>query len=68
VLIGRHAAGRGVGSVLGTLAGLALFAVIQNLIVQGFNLNSYVQQVVSGFPADRRGAAGTVVPSLASSG
>jgi ribose/xylose/arabinose/galactoside ABC-type transport system permease subunit len=40
-------AGR-VGSILGSLAGIALLFVIQNLIVQGANLNSYVQQVVSG--------------------
>ena len=34
--------------MVGTLAGIALLFVIQNLIVQGANLNSYVQQVVSG--------------------
>jgi ribose transport system permease protein len=34
--------------MVGTLAGVLLLFVIQNLIVQGANLNSYVQQVVSG--------------------
>ncbi len=49
VVIGGTLLAGGVGSIVGTLAGIALLYVIQNLIVQGFNLNSYVQQVVSGF-------------------
>lgn len=49
VVIGGTLLAGGVGSVVGTLAGVSLLYVIQNLIVQGFNLNSYVQQVVSGF-------------------
>ncbi len=49
VVIGGTLLSGGVGSMVGTLAGIALLYVIQNLIVQGFNLNSYVQQVVSGF-------------------
>lgn len=48
VVIGGTLLAGGVGSILGTLAGVALLFVIQNLIVQGANLNSYVQQVVSG--------------------
>ena len=48
VVIGGTLLSGGVGSILGTLAGISLLYVIQNLIVQGFNLNSYVQQVVSG--------------------
>ncbi len=48
VVIGGTLLAGGVGSIVGTLAGIALLYVIQNLIVQGFNLNSYVQQVVSG--------------------
>jgi len=49
VVIGGTLLAGGVGSITGTLAGAALLFVIQNLIVQGANLNSYVQQVVSGF-------------------
>lgn len=49
VVIGGTLLSGGVGSMVGTLAGAALLFVIQNLIVQGANLNSYVQQVVSGF-------------------
>ncbi len=49
VVIGGTLLAGGVGSIVGTLAGITLLYVIQNLIVQGFNLNSYVQQVVSGF-------------------
>ncbi|MET3807478.1 ribose transport system permease protein [Nakamurella sp. UYEF19] len=49
VVIGGTLLAGGVGSIVGTLAGIALLYVIQNLIVQGFNLNSYVQQIVSGF-------------------
>ena len=48
VVIGGTLLAGGVGSMIGTLAGVALLFVIQNLIVQGANLNSYVQQVVSG--------------------
>ncbi|MHA3703275.1 ABC transporter permease [Jatrophihabitans sp. YIM 134969] len=48
VVIGGTLLAGGVGSIIGTLAGVALLFVIQNLIVQGANLNSYVQQVVSG--------------------
>jgi ribose/xylose/arabinose/galactoside ABC-type transport system permease subunit len=48
VVIGGTLLAGGVGSILGTLAGVLLLFVIQNLIVQGANLNSYVQQVVSG--------------------
>ncbi len=48
VVIGGTLLSGGVGSMVGTLCGVALLYVIQNLIVQGFNLNSYVQQVVSG--------------------
>lgn len=48
VVIGGTLLSGGVGSVIGTLAGVSLLFVIQNLIVQGANLNSYVQQVVSG--------------------
>lgn len=48
VVIGGTLLAGGVGSIVGTLCGIALLFVIQNLIVQGFNLNSYVQQVVSG--------------------
>lgn len=48
VVIGGTLLAGGVGSMVGTLAGVSLLFVIQNLIVQGFNLNSYVQQVVSG--------------------
>ncbi|GAB2473844.1 ABC transporter permease [Jatrophihabitans fulvus] len=48
VVIGGTLLAGGVGSILGTLAGISLLFVIQNLIVQGANLNSYVQQVVSG--------------------
>jgi len=48
VVIGGTLLSGGVGSITGTLAGVLLLFVIQNLIVQGANLNSYVQQVVSG--------------------
>jgi ribose/xylose/arabinose/galactoside ABC-type transport system permease subunit len=48
VVIGGTLLAGGVGSMIGTLAGVLLLFVIQNLIVQGANLNSYVQQVVSG--------------------
>ena len=48
VVIGGTLLSGGVGSMVGTAAGIALLFVIQNLIVQGANLNSYVQQVVSG--------------------
>ncbi len=48
VVIGGTLLAGGVGSIIGTLAGVSLLFVIQNLIVQGANLNSYVQQVVSG--------------------
>ncbi len=48
VVIGGTLLSGGVGSIVGTLFGITLLYVIQNLIVQGFNLNSYVQQVVSG--------------------
>ncbi|HEY6749554.1 MAG TPA: ABC transporter permease [Mycobacteriales bacterium] len=48
VVIGGTLLAGGVGSVIGSLAGVLLLFVIQNLIVQGANLNSYVQQVVSG--------------------
>ena len=48
VVIGGTLLSGGVGSMIGTAAGVALLFVIQNLIVQGANLNSYVQQVVSG--------------------
>jgi galactofuranose transport system permease protein len=48
VVIGGTLLAGGIGSMIGTLAGVSLLFVIQNLIVQGANLNSYVQQVVSG--------------------
>ena len=48
VVIGGTLLAGGVGSMVGTFAGVMLLFVIQNLIVQGANLNSYVQQVVSG--------------------
>jgi len=48
VVIGGTSLSGGVGSMVGTLAVVLLLFVIQNLIVQGANLNSYVQQVVSG--------------------
>ena len=48
VVIGGTLLTGGVGSITGTLVGISLLFVIQNLIVQGFNFNSYVQQVVSG--------------------
>jgi ribose/xylose/arabinose/galactoside ABC-type transport system permease subunit len=48
VVIGGTLLAGGIGSMVGTLAGVLLLFVIQNLIVQGANLNSYVQQVVSG--------------------
>lgn len=48
VVIGGTLLAGGVGSMVGSLAGVTLLFVIQNLIVQGANLNSYVQQVVSG--------------------
>jgi ribose/xylose/arabinose/galactoside ABC-type transport system permease subunit len=48
VVIGGTLLSGGVGSMVGSLAGISLLFVIQNLIVQGANLNSYVQQVVSG--------------------
>jgi ribose/xylose/arabinose/galactoside ABC-type transport system permease subunit len=48
VVIGGTLLAGGVGSMVGSLAGILLLFVIQNLIVQGANLNSYVQQVVSG--------------------
>jgi ribose/xylose/arabinose/galactoside ABC-type transport system permease subunit len=48
VVIGGTLLAGGVGSMVGSLAGVLLLFVIQNLIVQGANLNSYVQQVVSG--------------------
>lgn len=48
VVIGGTLLAGGVGSMVGTLAGVSLLFIIQNLIVQGANLNSYVQQVVSG--------------------
>ena len=48
MVIGGTLLAGGVGSMVGTAAGIALLFVIQNLIVQGANLNSYVQQVVSG--------------------
>jgi ribose transport system permease protein len=48
VVIGGTLLAGGVGSMIGSLAGVLLLFVIQNLIVQGANLNSYVQQVVSG--------------------
>jgi len=34
--------------MVGTAAGVSLLFLIQNLIVQGANLDSYVRQVVSG--------------------
>ena len=48
VVIGGTLLSGGVGSMVGTVGRRALLFVIQNLIVQGANLNSYVQQVVSG--------------------
>lgn len=48
VVIGGTLLSGGIGSMVGSLAGISLLFVIQNLIVQGANLNSYVQQVVSG--------------------
>lgn len=48
VVIGGTLLSGGVGSMVGSLAGVSLLFAIQNLIVQGANLNSYVQQVVSG--------------------
>ncbi|GMA84844.1 hypothetical protein GCM10025868_00940 [Angustibacter aerolatus] len=48
MVIGGTLLSGGVGSMIGSLAGVSLLFVIQNLIVQGANLNSYVQQVVSG--------------------
>lgn len=48
VVIGGTLLAGGVGSIIGSLAGVTLLFVIQNLIVQGANLNSYVQQLVSG--------------------
>ena len=48
VVIGGTLLSGGVGSMVGSLAGISLLFVISNLIVQGANLNSYVQQVVSG--------------------
>ena len=48
VVIGGTLLAGGVGSILGSLAGITMLFVIQNLIVQGANLNSYVQQVASG--------------------
>jgi galactofuranose transport system permease protein len=48
VVIGGTLLAGGVGSMIGSLCGVMLLFVIQNLIVQGANLNSYVQQVVSG--------------------
>jgi len=48
VVIGGTLLSGGVGSMVGTAAGVSLLFLIQNLIVQGANLNSYVQQVVSG--------------------
>lgn len=48
VVIGGTLLAGGIGSMVGSLAGILLLFVIQNLIVQGANLNSYVQQVVSG--------------------
>lgn len=49
VVIGGTLLSGGVGSIVGTLAGISLLYVIQNLIVQGASLKPYWQTVVSGF-------------------
>ena len=48
VVIGGTLLSGGAGSLTGTLAGVLLFGVIQNLINQVGTLSSYYQQVVSG--------------------
>ena len=48
VVIGGTLLTGGAGSLLGTLAGVLLLGVIQNLINQVGTLTSYYQQVVSG--------------------
>lgn len=49
VVIGGTLLSGGIGSIAGSLAGISLLYVIQNLIVQGADLKPYVQTVVSGF-------------------
>jgi ribose transport system permease protein len=48
VVIGGTLLSGGAGSVLGTLAGVLLLNVINNVINQVGTLSSYFQQVVSG--------------------
>ncbi|RZS87423.1 ribose transport system permease protein [Motilibacter rhizosphaerae] len=48
VVIGGTLLSGGVGSMLGSLAGILLWYVINNIVVQGLQFNTYVQQVVSG--------------------
>jgi ribose transport system permease protein len=48
VVIGGTLLSGGAGSLSGTLAGVLLLKVIQNLINQVGTLNAYYQQVVSG--------------------
>lgn len=48
VVIGGTLLSGGVGSMAGTLAGVLLWYVINNIVVQGLQFNTYVQQVISG--------------------
>ena len=48
VVIGGTLLSGGVGSMVGTLAGIAIWFVISNLVVHGLQFNTYIQQVVSG--------------------
>jgi ribose transport system permease protein len=48
VVIGGTLLSGGVGSMAGSLAGIALWFVISNLVVQGLQFNAQDQQVVTG--------------------
>ncbi|RKS80415.1 ribose transport system permease protein [Motilibacter peucedani] len=48
VVIGGTLLSGGVGSMAGSLAGILLWYVINNIVVQGLQFNTYVQQVISG--------------------
>ena len=64
VVIGGTLLTGGSGSMTGTLAGVLLLNVINNVINQVGTLSSYFQQVVSGAVPDRRRAD----PALPQSG
>jgi ribose transport system permease protein len=49
VVVGGTLLTGGVGTMSGSLAGVLLLSILQNLINQVGTLGSYAQQVVSGF-------------------